>query len=122
WTDLFHIGDFSKPMTSSDLNDGNSILLSSFESVRLGPSSSNKQPWRLIFDKDSAKVHFYLVEDAKYSIPKFGYSMQRLDAGIAMYHFSAVAAENGFEGKWVNEDPGIDVPSKEYKYIRTFSS
>jgi nitroreductase len=121
WTDLFYLGDFSKPMASGNLAGEYSVLMSSFESVRLGPSSSNKQPWRVVFDPKEGQIHFYLDEDPKYSIPKLGYSMQLLDAGIAMYHFSTVAAENGFYGNWVHDNPGIGVPSANYKYIRTFS-
>ncbi len=121
WTDLFYNKTFNDSLTSGDLKDEYAVFLSAFESVRLGPSASNKQPWRLVLDKDKNNVHLYLDEDPKYSENALGFSMQRLDAGIAMYHFEASAIENGFDGKWVFEDPSLSLPSANYKYIKTFS-
>jgi len=121
WTALFFNKNFDNGLTSGDLHEDNSVLLSAFESVRLGPSASNKQPWRLVLDKENNQVHFYLDENPKYSGNKMGFSMQRLDIGIAMYHFQSVADENGFAGKWNNQIPDISIPESNYKYVKTFS-
>jgi len=121
WTDLFYNGNFETGLTSGSLTGVNSVLLSAFESVRLGPSASNKQPWRLVLDEENNQVHFYLDEDPKYSGNKLGFSMQRIDIGISMYHFQSVAEENGFAGTWNNQNPNLTVPNNNYKYIKTFS-
>jgi len=120
WTDIFFNSTFNEGLTSGALKGKYSVLLSAFESVRLSPSASNKQPWRLVMDKGNDSVHFYLNEDPKYS-SNLGFSMQRLDAGIALYHFEAAASENGFNGSWLHENPGLELPSINYKYIKTFS-
>jgi len=120
WTDIFFINTFDEGLTSGALKGKYSVLMSAFESVRLGPSASNKQPWRLVMDKKNDCVHFYLNEEPKYN-SNLEFSMQRLDAGIALYHFKAAASENGFSGNWIQKDPGLIVPSANYKYTKTFS-
>ncbi|MGB4438289.1 MAG: nitroreductase family protein [Sedimentibacter sp.] len=50
------------------------------EMVRLGPSASNKQPWRIIKDKNS--YHFYLCRTKGYGSVNF--DVQKNDLGIAM--------------------------------------
>jgi nitroreductase len=54
------------------------------EAVRLAPSASNRQPWRLV--RDGEAVHFYLERTPGYAA--FGHvDLQRMDVGIAMSHF-----------------------------------
>lgn len=120
WTDIFYNETFSEGLALSNLHDDKAALMSAFESVRLGPSASNRQPWRLVLDKSGNKVHFYLNEDPKYGGNKMGFSMQHIDAGISMYHFQAAAEENKFNGKWLDENPGLQCPGN-YKYIKSFS-
>lgn len=59
------------------------------ELIQLGPSASNKQPWRVILDQNS--MHIYLERTPNYatSLP---FVMQALDIGIALAH-----AEVGFK-------------------------
>lgn len=121
WADQFFHKSFSNALASGDLKGEYAPLLSAFEGVRLAPSASNKQPWLLVMDKREKCVHLYLNEDPKYSGNRLGFSMQRLDAGIAMYHFEATAIENGFKGNWIDKNPGIETPSVNYRYIKTFS-
>jgi len=76
------------------------------EMVRWAPSASNKQPWRVVRDKDT--LHFYLerVSDPNkggvHSVIKIA-DVQRVDMGIAMYHFELGAKEAGATGHWVVE-------------------
>ncbi|MFO7611442.1 MAG: nitroreductase family protein [Clostridia bacterium] len=120
WRDLFYLEDFSQTLDPDLHHEVMGRLCDSFEAVRLGPSASNKQPWRLVFDPSGRKIHFYLFEDHLYSGNKLGFSMQRIDAGIAMYHFGAVASENGFPGTWSSLDPGIGKIPQYLKYIKTY--
>ena len=63
------------------------------EMVRLGPSSHNGQPWRIILDGDVVK--FFHVKE--YSI------LKQLDMGIAFCHFDLATKELGIEGVWSKE-------------------
>ncbi|MHA1792524.1 MAG: nitroreductase family protein [Promethearchaeota archaeon] len=74
------------------------------EMVRLGPSASNRQPWRIIKDKSGYNFHFYTYS------PNGIREFQKLDIGIATCHFDLVARELGLDGRWVIEDPGLEVP------------
>ncbi|XMB73018.1 nitroreductase family protein [Mycoplasmatota bacterium WC30] len=56
------------------------------ELVQLGPSASNKQPWRLYVDNNV--IHFYIERTNKYPSVSLGYDIQALDIGIALCHFS----------------------------------
>lgn len=53
--------------------------------VRKGPSSSNKQPWRIYLDNDD--IHFYLKRTQRYPSDNFPYDIQALDIGIALSNF-----------------------------------
>ncbi len=65
------------------------------EMVRLGPSASNKQPWRILL-KD-AVCHFYEYKEPGYS-DRFNYDIQRIDLGIAAAHFDLAVNEKGIKG------------------------
>jgi nitroreductase len=88
--------------------------------LRLGPSASNKQPWRVI--RDGADWHFYCERTPGYGKGStlFGLmklaDLQRLDVGIGMAHFALTAQEMGLSGQWVQKDPGLaeDQPGRVY--------
>ena len=75
------------------------------EMVRLGPSASNKQPWRIIKDEDM--FHFFISRNKGYGIT--AYDMQKNDAGIAKCHFDLTLKEIGIRGSW-QELKNISVP------------
>jgi nitroreductase len=68
------------------------------EAVRLGPSATNGQPWRIAKEPDRPVFHLGLAGPASER------SVRRLDAGIAMCHFTLVAAELGLSGAWAAPD------------------
>lgn len=78
--EIFFINDFSHPI------DEKHHYMKYLELVQMGPSASNKQPWRVIIQ--DKKVHFYLQRTPNYAqtVP---FVMQALDMGIAIYHFEA---------------------------------
>ena len=89
------------------------------EMVRLGPSASNKQPWRIL--KDGNIFHFYLQRTEGYrnsvAFKVLGIAdMQRLDMGIAMCHFELTARERGLKGKWGEGEPSIERPTGMMEY------
>ena len=104
WDELFFSYDFKHHLSESAAGK----YLAPLEMLRLAPSASNKQPWRIV--KDSDKSHFFLQHTKGYA-KAMTYDLQRVDMGIAMCHFEMVAKEQGIEGKWQVSDPGnIDKP------------
>ena len=92
WSELFFDGN-----TSASLNEESAAPYTApFEMVRLGPSASNKQPWRIIKDKDT--VHFFLCRTKGYGVPS--YDVQLNDIGIAKCHFDLTTNELGLKGEW----------------------
>jgi len=90
------------------------------EAVRLGPSASNKQPWRLLLAE--GKAHFYLEETPGYnadSVARCGFPIQSLDMGIAFYHWERVLADQGLAGSWTRDDPSLPVGGK-WVYVATW--
>ena len=89
------------------------------EMVCLGPSASNKQPWRIV--KAGAAWHFYLQRTAGYGhrrAPGLQIAdLQRVDMGIAMSHFELTAQEVRLAGHWVIQEPGIEKPDNSTEYI-----
>lgn len=90
------------------------------EMVRLGPSASNKQPWRII--KDGNAWHFYLRRTPGYGRGSLTFGLlrladlQRVDMGIAMSHFQLTASELGLKGQWVIQEPEIEKPDRLTEY------
>ena len=109
WENLFFREKFGIPLSSDEAGPYAVPL----EMARIGPSATNKQPWRIIKDGDS--WHFYMQRTRGY-----GKSLtfrllniadlQRVDMGIAMCHFEMTAGELGLKGKWANKEPKIKKP------------
>lgn len=85
------------------------------EMVRIGPSASNKQPWRIVREEDL--FHLYLKRTPDYA-KDLGYDIQLLDMGIAKYHFEISLKEIGIEGNWkdLKDHPIYD----DLEYISTW--
>jgi nitroreductase len=107
WNDLFFDKDFS-----ANLNQVEILLYQKpLEMLRLAPSASNKQPWRII--KSGDNFHFYLKRTPGYG--KFGgMDLQKIDMGIAMAHFEVTCEYLGLKGKWTINNPNIAANGAEY--------
>jgi nitroreductase len=72
------------------------------EAVRIGPSASNKQPWRLIVDRRGGgeRLHLAMDENRLYNNMLGATKLQELDMGIAMRHVEVTAAADGLRGSW----------------------
>jgi len=94
------------------------------EAVRMAPSATNKQPWRLV--RSGAAWHFFLRRTRGYGKGSALFTvlriadLQRVDLGIAMCHFQLIAREHGLAGSWVVRDPGIPLPGKDAEYVVTW--
>ena len=91
--EIFFDGDFAHALTP----DKAGILTDAFEAVRFSPSAVNKQPWRLVLDRDT--VHFYEVHSRGY-VSESGWDVQKIDIGIAMLHLDCALKELGKSVTW----------------------
>jgi hypothetical protein len=116
WEKLFFHGAFGVPLPQADAGPYAVPL----EMVRLGPSASNKQPWRVIGDEQA--WHFYLQRTRGYRdnvvtrLMRLA-DLQRVDIGIAMCHFELTASELGLQGHWAVAEPGIARPDPATEYV-----
>ncbi len=119
WQWLFYDGHFGQSL-SYEAAGAYALPL---EMVRLGPSASNKQPWRVVRDSGGGAWHFYLQRSQGYrsrnSLVRVA-DMQRLDLGIAMSHFELTARDFGLEGQWVLDEPDVEKPDELTEYTATW--
>jgi nitroreductase len=95
WSDIFFANDFSKPLTQAQAGKYSEAL----ENLRLAPSASNKQPWRILYDAKLNTFHFFLERSLQYKMLGIVH-LQDIDLGIGMSHFEITAREQGLAGKW----------------------
>ena len=82
------------------------------EAVRIAPSASNKQPWRLVFNPASTgEVLICLDEDRIYNNSLGDAKLQNVDIGIAMRHFYEAARKKDLVGSWHPGDGTIQSPA-----------
>ena len=111
---LFFYGTFNAP-----LGDRAEDFKQALHYVRIGPSAQNKQPWRLVFNKDLSQVHFY-ISSSLADNPLYMCEPEYLDIGIAYNHFKAGLDELGITGKLIIEEPDIQKPQG-VTYITTWN-
>jgi hypothetical protein len=123
WNELFFKNDFTTPLPSIETG----IYSKPLEMLRIAPSASNKQPWRIIGDKDKKIFHMFLQRTRNYPKP-FGTDIQMVDIGIAMCHFELTCRESGIEGLWKKLGPAeiptpinTSNPGEDISYIASWS-
>jgi nitroreductase len=110
WDKLFFNNSFSHPLEKDDQD----LYSQPLEMIRLGPSASNMQPWRIIREEGNI-FHFFMKRSSTYSNKPDHLNLQYIDMGICMCHFRLTAEELGLEGKWqvvegIGEDKRYNVP------------
>jgi hypothetical protein len=123
-SELFFAGLFGEPL---DLDRAGGYA-DALEAVRVAPSATNKQPWRVVRgDGDGGGAwHFYLRRTKGYGKGSALFTvlriadLQRVDLGIALCHFELVARERGLAGGWVVRDPGIPLPGTDAEYVASW--
>lgn len=114
WERLFFDGDWDRPLDE----EAAGAYATPLEMVRLAPSASNRQPWRVL--RKGQAWHFFLHRTPGYdkvSEPVSGGSdLQRVDMGIAMCHFELTARELGLEGCW-SVEPEADGEAEQAEYV-----
>jgi len=114
WSELFFGPDGKAPLAEKEAGPYRDPL----EAVRLGPSTSNRQPWRIIKD-EAGKFHLSLRENKIYNRILGKIRLQNIDMGIAMCHFAMVAREQNLPGSWKAEPGAPAYPG--LQYIATWS-
>ena len=108
WDKLFYLGTPEKPLTEKAAG----ALQRPLEALRLAPSASNKQPWRLVKERKKDILHFYVRRtDSNISLY---HDLQNVDMGIGICHFDLASKESGLAGTWGISDPGIKTMDWEY--------
>lgn len=107
WEQIFFKDKFNNPLSELDSKDYSTL----FEMVRIAPSASNRQPWRILKEHKNNIYHFYTVK-AK----GFYEQMVALDIGIAISHWDLSAKEMGITGEWDIKQLDLD-RSENLKYV-----
>jgi len=111
WDVLFFEDNFANLL--SEISAGK--YTNPLEMVRLAPSAGNKQPWRILKEKDSNIFHFYWIvgKNALYN------KLHKVDMGIAVCHFDLMVKELDLKGNWIikKESP---LNFKNFKYVITW--
>ena len=116
WKSLFFDERFEQPLTPERAG----LYADPLEMVRLAPSASNKQPWRIVRVGDV--WHFFLQRTKRYGEGSLLFrllhlaDLQRVDMGIAMCHFELTVRELGLTGYWVIDEPDIKRPDQSMEY------
>jgi len=117
--ELFFHGRFGVVLPARSAGEFSTPL----ETMRLAPSASNKQPWRIVKERDKQQFHFFLQRSPGYTrnLARLGLAdLQRIDMGIAMCHFDLAARELGLRGEWVHREPKISLLPDHTYYVATF--
>ena len=120
WKDLFFNNGFNASLSPEDAGKWAQPL----EMVRIAPSASNRQPWRIVLESQTRRFHFYLRRSKGYQTRNkmlFGISdLQRVDMGIAMCHFEMTCSELGLSGKWSFGEPDIGSLPESTAYVASW--
>lgn len=109
WKELFFNGDFQTPLKHTEAGAYEQPL----EMLRLAPSATNAQPWRVL--RQDGAFHFYAkTAEGKGEVdPPI---IQRVDVGICASHFCLAAQELGLSGTLAVTDVPDNSP-KNYRYL-----
>lgn len=112
WDELFFDGNFTTPLTL--WNAG--VYDNALEMVRLAPSATNTQPWRII--KIGNDFHFYAATKLKADASEL--TFRYIDMGIALCHFHLTCISDKIAGSFKFDDPKLPGCPATYRYIATW--
>jgi nitroreductase len=119
---LFFQERMGEPLDLQATGDYASVL----EGVRMAPSATNKQPWRIVRRGDD--WHFYVQRNKGYGKGSALFTvlrladLQRVDLGIAMCHFELAARELGPTGTWAVDEPDLGTLGRGVEYTATWKA
>ena len=110
WKDLFFREDFHTPLTEADAG----VYAEGLELLRLAPSATNSQPWRVVMDNRA--FHFYAVV-GKEALADNPPAIQRVDVGIGACHFHLAAQERELYGIFARRESRIAGAPEGWRYL-----
>lgn len=115
---LFFDEDFETPLVIGE--PWSDVL----EALRVGPSASNKQPWRVLKSgkESTPTLHLYLEEDRLYNSILGEIHLQNVDMGIAMRHLESACHALDLPGSWTRLEAEPLHVSAPLSYIATWTS
>jgi len=103
WKEVFFQDSFGNPLSKEEANE----YVNPLEMLRLAPSATNAQPWRVV--KKQGSYHFF--ETHKNNASEDEKMIKKVDLGIALSHFHQTVLERGLTGNFEKQsDFEIDVP------------
>ena len=102
FSELFFEDDFTKPLNPA------SKFGESLEMLRIAPSSTNSQPWRVLVKEN--EVLFYYKPKGPVSV---------LDTGIGICHFYETEKFKGFDGKF-EKDINFPQAPEDWRYLISY--
>jgi len=116
WGQLFFHGSFEMALPEG----ASGRYLDPLEMLRLAPSASNRQPWRVVKEQGNDIFHLYLRRSKGYDKLIKAVDLQRMDMGIAMSHFELTARELGLGGRWEERAPSLNPLPERTEYVRSW--
>ncbi len=117
WSELFFSAETGKALSPEEAG----AFALPLEMLRLAPSASNRQPWRVLCEPTQGCFHFVLQRTRGYRLPG-AIDLQRVDMGIAMSHFALTAEELGLHGRWVRAELRNERMPVEGEYCATWQA
>ena len=103
WEKIFFQDTFENTLSRNDAGE----YVNPLEMLRLAPSATNAQPWRVV--KKQGSFHFF--ETHKSNAGEDEKMIKKVDLGIALSHFHQTVLEHGLAGHFEKlEDIKIDIP------------
>lgn len=120
WHNLFFDRSFNAQLSPASAGGWAEPL----EAVRLAPSASNRQPWRIVKQTGNNAFHFYMQRTKGYYTRNrtlFNMAdLQRVDMGIAMCHFEMTCSSIGLSGSWQFDEPEISALPQLTEYVSSW--
>jgi len=114
WEELFFIDDYHSPLSESMAENYQQPL----QMLRLAPSASNKQPWRIITNDKLSAFHFFIstnIQKTPILNSLIPFRLEYLDIGIAVNHFDLTCKKLNLQGSWLEKTPSMSIhPNWEY--------
>lgn len=112
WRELFFNGNFTTPLSESEAGK----YVTAFEMLRLAPSATNAQPWRVLMDGNT----FHFFESHKDSASKDDVLIKQVDLGIGIFHFTQTLQSQGINGTFADIKPTEAPIPPTYHYVISY--
>jgi len=97
FSELFFKDSWDEPLRP----DFSAVFAKPLEMVRLAPSASNRQPWRILYSSETKNFHFFAESNKKRTHQFIRWpDFPRIDLGIAVCHFDLTVQSLGLKGSW----------------------